>query len=131
MRNNGRYLDMLPTTFGNPLWFTDDELAELKGTTLHQATKLQVNSSTLPPSCRVNLMHLTFQIQPFWICHYFLSWNLFLSVLSDAFSKCCKCQFVLNLHNFIFIIYSVSILKKRKNSPVYFTFPSIFMNFLP
>ncbi|KAJ8650143.1 hypothetical protein MRB53_003166 [Persea americana] len=35
------YLDMLPTTFGNPLWFTDDELSELKGTTLYRATKLQ------------------------------------------------------------------------------------------
>ncbi|XP_058084823.1 uncharacterized protein LOC131232535 isoform X2 [Magnolia sinica] len=32
---------MLPTTFGNPLWFTDDELSELKGTTLHRATELQ------------------------------------------------------------------------------------------
>ncbi|KAH9732911.1 SET domain-containing protein [Citrus sinensis] len=36
-----RYLDMLPTTFGNPLWFTDDELLELKGTTLYRATELQ------------------------------------------------------------------------------------------
>ncbi|KAL6494046.1 hypothetical protein OROGR_031955 [Orobanche gracilis] len=35
------YLDMLPTEFGNPLWFTDDELIELKGTTLHRATELQ------------------------------------------------------------------------------------------
>ncbi|KAH9732907.1 SET domain-containing protein [Citrus sinensis] len=35
------YLDMLPTTFGNPLWFTDDELLELKGTTLYRATELQ------------------------------------------------------------------------------------------
>ncbi|KAK1560873.1 hypothetical protein Q3G72_031838 [Acer saccharum] len=35
------YFDMLPTTFGNPLWFTDDELLELKGTTLHRATELQ------------------------------------------------------------------------------------------
>ncbi|XP_038708297.1 uncharacterized protein LOC120003395 isoform X3 [Tripterygium wilfordii] len=35
------YLDMLPTTFGNPLWFTDDELLELKGTSLYRATKLQ------------------------------------------------------------------------------------------
>lgn len=40
---NLRYLDMLPTEFGNPLWFTDDELLELKGTTLHRATELQVN----------------------------------------------------------------------------------------
>ena len=37
-----RYLDMLPKTFGNPLWFTDDELLELKGTTLYRATELQV-----------------------------------------------------------------------------------------
>ncbi|KAH6830796.1 SET domain-containing protein [Perilla frutescens var. hirtella] len=35
------YLDMLPTEFGNPLWFTDDDLLELKGTTLHRATELQ------------------------------------------------------------------------------------------
>ncbi|GAV89869.1 hypothetical protein CFOL_v3_33281 [Cephalotus follicularis] len=37
------YLDMLPTTFGNPLWFTDDELLELNGTTLYRATQLQKN----------------------------------------------------------------------------------------
>ncbi|KAJ6972235.1 hypothetical protein NC653_032725 [Populus alba x Populus x berolinensis] len=44
LRNNSSwkpYLDMLPTTFGNPLWFTDDELLELKGTTLYRATELQ------------------------------------------------------------------------------------------
>ncbi|XVF73297.1 hypothetical protein PTKIN_Ptkin12aG0190300 [Pterospermum kingtungense] len=35
------YLDMLPTTFWNPLWFTDDELLELKGTTLYRATELR------------------------------------------------------------------------------------------
>ncbi|XP_057496308.1 protein-lysine N-methyltransferase EFM1 isoform X1 [Actinidia eriantha] len=35
------YLDMLPTTFGNPLWFTDDDLLELKGTTVYRATELQ------------------------------------------------------------------------------------------
>lgn len=33
---------MLPTSFGNPLWFSDDELLELKGTTLYRATELQV-----------------------------------------------------------------------------------------
>nr|AKM76809.1 SET domain-containing protein [Geranium maderense] len=38
------YLDMLPTTFGNPLWFTADELLELKGTTLYRATELQKKS---------------------------------------------------------------------------------------
>nr|AKM76820.1 SET domain-containing protein [Pelargonium exstipulatum] len=38
------YLDMLPTTFGNPLWFTDDELLELRGTTLFRATELQKKS---------------------------------------------------------------------------------------
>lgn len=37
-----RYFDILPTEFGNPLWFSDDELSELKGTTLYQATDLQV-----------------------------------------------------------------------------------------
>ncbi|CAA7026121.1 unnamed protein product [Microthlaspi erraticum] len=35
------YLDMLPTRFGNPLWFSDDELLELKGTNLYHATELQ------------------------------------------------------------------------------------------
>ncbi|KAM3322865.1 actin-histidine N-methyltransferase [Capsicum chacoense] len=35
------YFDLLPTTFGNPLWFSDDELLELKGTTLYRATQLQ------------------------------------------------------------------------------------------
>ncbi|CAH9108328.1 unnamed protein product [Cuscuta epithymum] len=35
------YFDILPTKFGNPLWFSDDELSELKGTTLYQATDLQ------------------------------------------------------------------------------------------
>nr|AKM76811.1 SET domain-containing protein [Hypseocharis bilobata] len=38
------YLDMLPTSFGNPLWFADDELLELRGTTLYQATELQKRS---------------------------------------------------------------------------------------
>ncbi|KAK2974763.1 hypothetical protein RJ640_027124 [Escallonia rubra] len=36
-----RYFDVLPTTFGNPLWFTNDEFLELKGTTLYCATELQ------------------------------------------------------------------------------------------
>ncbi|EPS61592.1 hypothetical protein M569_13203, partial [Genlisea aurea] len=35
------YLDMLPNEFGNPLWFTADELSELKGTSLLRATELQ------------------------------------------------------------------------------------------
>lgn len=35
------YIDVLPTSFGNPLWFTEDELVELKGTTLHRASVLQ------------------------------------------------------------------------------------------
>ncbi|KAK7340208.1 hypothetical protein VNO77_20905 [Canavalia gladiata] len=38
------YLDMLPTTFGNPLWFSEDELHELRGTTLYRATELQKKS---------------------------------------------------------------------------------------
>ncbi|KAG5565593.1 hypothetical protein RHGRI_001493 [Rhododendron griersonianum] len=38
------YFDMLPTTFGNPLWFTDDELLEVKGTTLYHATELQTST---------------------------------------------------------------------------------------
>ncbi|XP_039135148.1 uncharacterized protein LOC120272391 isoform X2 [Dioscorea cayenensis subsp. rotundata] len=44
LRHNSQwkpYLDMLPSTFGNPLWFLEEELAELKGTTLYQATMLQ------------------------------------------------------------------------------------------
>ncbi|KAG9453043.1 hypothetical protein H6P81_005947 [Aristolochia fimbriata] len=35
------YLDMLPSTFGSSIWFKEDELSELKGTTLYRATKLQ------------------------------------------------------------------------------------------
>ncbi|KAD3069166.1 hypothetical protein E3N88_37046 [Mikania micrantha] len=38
------YLDMLPTTFGNPLWFSEDELLHLRGTTLFKATELQRKS---------------------------------------------------------------------------------------
>ncbi|PWA99937.1 SET domain-containing protein [Artemisia annua] len=38
------YLDILPTTFGNPLWYSDEELSELKGTTLFKATELQKKS---------------------------------------------------------------------------------------
>ncbi|CAD6341112.1 unnamed protein product [Miscanthus lutarioriparius] len=39
-----RYLDMLPSTFGSSLWFTEEELAELEGTTLHRATVIQRKS---------------------------------------------------------------------------------------
>ncbi|XP_078161005.1 SET domain-containing protein isoform X2 [Carex rostrata] len=38
------YFDMLPRKFNSPLWFTDNELSELKGTTLHRATTLQRKS---------------------------------------------------------------------------------------
>lgn len=38
------YLDMIPSSFSSPLWFTDDEFQELKGTTVYQATKLQKKS---------------------------------------------------------------------------------------
>uniref|UniRef100_A0A803MQ21 SET domain-containing protein n=1 Tax=Chenopodium quinoa TaxID=63459 RepID=A0A803MQ21_CHEQI len=38
------YLDMIPSSFGNPLWFTDDEFRELKGTTLYQASMSQKKS---------------------------------------------------------------------------------------
>lgn len=33
---------MLPTTFGNTLWFSEEELQELRGTNLYRATELQV-----------------------------------------------------------------------------------------
>jgi hypothetical protein len=33
---------MLPTTFRNTLWFSEEELQELRGTTLYRATELQV-----------------------------------------------------------------------------------------
>jgi len=33
---------MLPTTFGSSLWFSEEELAELEGTTLYRATVIQV-----------------------------------------------------------------------------------------
>nr|XP_009407950.1 PREDICTED: histone-lysine N-methyltransferase setd3 isoform X1 [Musa acuminata subsp. malaccensis] len=35
------YLDLLPSTFESTLWFTEDELAELRGTTLYRATLVQ------------------------------------------------------------------------------------------
>uniref|UniRef100_A0A803KZ26 SET domain-containing protein n=1 Tax=Chenopodium quinoa TaxID=63459 RepID=A0A803KZ26_CHEQI len=38
------YLDMIPSSFGNPLWFTDDEFRELKGTNLYQASISQKKS---------------------------------------------------------------------------------------
>ncbi|XP_057531765.1 ribulose-1,5 bisphosphate carboxylase/oxygenase large subunit N-methyltransferase, chloroplastic isoform X2 [Amaranthus tricolor] len=38
------YLDMIPRSFGSPLWFTDSEFHELKGTTIYQATILQKKS---------------------------------------------------------------------------------------
>ncbi|KAG8069457.1 hypothetical protein GUJ93_ZPchr0006g40681, partial [Zizania palustris] len=38
------YLDMLPSTFGTSIWFTENELAELEGTTLHRATVMQRKS---------------------------------------------------------------------------------------
>ena len=38
-----RYLDVLPNSFGTPLWFTEEEMQELKGTNLFNATKIQVN----------------------------------------------------------------------------------------
>ncbi|KAK2415116.1 SET domain-containing protein [Trifolium repens] len=38
------YLDMLPTTFRNTLWFSEEELQELRGTTLYRATELQKKS---------------------------------------------------------------------------------------
>ncbi|WVZ82798.1 hypothetical protein U9M48_030020 [Paspalum notatum var. saurae] len=38
------YLDMLPSTFGSSLWFTEEELAELEGTTLYRATVIQRKS---------------------------------------------------------------------------------------
>ncbi|XP_078439914.1 SET domain-containing protein isoform X7 [Wolffia australiana] len=38
------YIDMLPRTFTSPLWFSEDELSELKGTSLYKATILQMRS---------------------------------------------------------------------------------------
>lgn len=42
MENEIRYLDMLPANFRNSLWFSDDDLQELRGTALFRATELQV-----------------------------------------------------------------------------------------
>ena len=42
LENEIRYLDMLPAKFKNPLWFSDDDLQELRGTSLFRATELQV-----------------------------------------------------------------------------------------
>ncbi|KAJ7559034.1 hypothetical protein O6H91_04G066600 [Diphasiastrum complanatum] len=38
------YLDMLPVSFGTPLWCSEEELLELKGTALFHATNLQHKS---------------------------------------------------------------------------------------
>uniref|UniRef100_A0A8I6YAJ3 SET domain-containing protein n=1 Tax=Hordeum vulgare subsp. vulgare TaxID=112509 RepID=A0A8I6YAJ3_HORVV len=38
------YLDVLPSTFGSSVWFDDEELAEVEGTTLHRATIMQRKS---------------------------------------------------------------------------------------
>uniref|UniRef100_A0A453QI55 SET domain-containing protein n=1 Tax=Aegilops tauschii subsp. strangulata TaxID=200361 RepID=A0A453QI55_AEGTS len=38
------YLDVLPSTFGSSVWFDDEELAEVEGTTLHRATVMQKKS---------------------------------------------------------------------------------------
>jgi hypothetical protein len=38
---------MLPSTFGSSLWFSEEELAELEGTTLYRATVIQVRLCTL------------------------------------------------------------------------------------
>ena len=38
-----RYFDVLPTSFGTPLWFTEKEIQEIKGTNLFNATKIQVS----------------------------------------------------------------------------------------
>ncbi|XBI76370.1 hypothetical protein VPH35_069613 [Triticum aestivum] len=38
------YLDVLPSTFGSSVWFDDQELAEVEGTTLHRATVMQRKS---------------------------------------------------------------------------------------
>jgi hypothetical protein len=34
---------MLPSTFGSSVWFTDEQLAEMEGTTLHRAIVMQVS----------------------------------------------------------------------------------------
>ncbi|KAH7404190.1 hypothetical protein KP509_15G014400 [Ceratopteris richardii] len=38
------YLDVLPADFGTPLWFTDEELEELHGTALYNATRMQLKN---------------------------------------------------------------------------------------
>ncbi|KAJ0617126.1 hypothetical protein HanIR_Chr02g0098031 [Helianthus annuus] len=37
-----KYIDMLPSTFGNSLWFFEDKLLDLRGITLFKAIELQV-----------------------------------------------------------------------------------------
>lgn len=41
-----RYLEILPFKFGTPLSFSEEELSELKGTHLFQATQQQVHMAT-------------------------------------------------------------------------------------
>ncbi|KAK9147700.1 hypothetical protein Scep_006457 [Stephania cephalantha] len=59
------YLDMLPNTFGNPLWFTDDELLELKGTSLFRKLNCRRKSCFLSYSFERKLL-----LQKMTACHF-------------------------------------------------------------
>lgn len=58
---------MLPRKFNSPLWFTDNELSELKGTTLHRATTLQVICTL-----SVALKHYNIFWKNCYVCIYYL-----------------------------------------------------------
>lgn len=100
-----RYLDMLPTTFGTPLWFIDDEFIELKGTSVHRATELQVKNVSCcicsDKFCSASLIVIPQDYFWYHLCNskldfqlWFPWWNLevrftWIICLQLAFSKFC------------------------------------------
>lgn len=77
------WLDLLPTTFHSPLWFTSKELEELRGTSLYQATKLHQRHlanqwSRLQPACTPLFRTLGLYDQPGeddWKWAYSIFWS--------------------------------------------------------
>ncbi|KAE8683219.1 hypothetical protein F3Y22_tig00111213pilonHSYRG00484 [Hibiscus syriacus] len=59
-----RYLDILPTTFGNPLWFTDDEMLELRETILYRATELRAVATWEVPVPKIYNEQITDLLDP-------------------------------------------------------------------
>ncbi|KAE8704632.1 hypothetical protein F3Y22_tig00110450pilonHSYRG01081 [Hibiscus syriacus] len=64
LRGNRMYLDILPTTFGNPLWFTDDEMLELRETILYRATELREVATWEVPVPKIYNEQITYLLDP-------------------------------------------------------------------